>query len=62
MSYTSSTYLFFLAAVFFVYYIIRPKYRMYVLLVANILFYLAAGWDQFLVLLLAAAVSYAAAI
>mgnify|MGYP002539672217 CR=1 FL=1 len=61
MSYTSSTYLFFLAAVFFVYYIIRPKYRMYVLLVANILFYLAAGWDQFLVLLLAAAVSYAAA-
>ena len=61
MSYTSSTYLFFLAAVFFVYYIIRPKYRMYVLLVANILFYLAAGWDQFLVLLLAVAVSYAAA-
>ena len=31
---------------------------MYVLLVANVIFYLAAGFDQFLVLLLATAVSY----
>ena len=30
---------------------------MYVLLVANVIFYLAAGFDQFLVLLLATAVS-----
>ena len=34
---------------------------MYVLLVANVIFYLAAGFDQFLVLLLATAVSYVVA-
>ena len=51
MSYTSSTYLLFLVAVFCIYYIIRPRHRMYVLLVANVIFYLAAGFDQFLVLL-----------
>ena len=61
MSYTSSTYLLFLVAVFCIYYIIRPRHRMYVLLVANVIFYLAAGFDQFLVLLLATAVSYVVA-
>ena len=35
---------------------------MYVLLVANVIFYLAAGFDQFLVLLLATAVSYVVAV
>lgn len=58
MSYTSFIYLLFLVAAFLVYYIMIPKYRMYVLLGANLIFYLAAGWDQFLVLFLAVLVSY----
>lgn len=58
MSYTSAIYLVFIAAVFLVYYVMRPKYRWTVLLAANFIFYVASGWDNLLVMLLSITVSF----
>lgn len=62
MAYTSAAYLLFIILTFFVYYIIRPKYRWMVLLGANLIFYAASGWDNLLVLFASVTVSYLTAV
>ncbi|MBO5371429.1 MAG: MBOAT family protein [Lachnospiraceae bacterium] len=58
MSYTSFIYLLFLAIACLSYYLMPVKARWAVLLWANIVFYLFSGWDNFIFLLGAIAVSY----
>lgn len=62
MSYTSSIYLFFIIAVFLIYYVVRPKFRWVVLLLANFAFYAYSGWDNLLVIFCSITVSYLTAI
>ena len=58
MSYTSLVYLLFIAGTFLCYYIVQKKTRWIVLLAANLVFYLSAGWDELLLLMAAAISSY----
>lgn len=60
MSYTSGIYLLFILCTCFVYYIWPQKNRWVVLLAANFVFYMAAGWKGFLFLLVATVISYLA--
>ena len=58
MSYTSFGYLLLIAGTFLCYYIAPKKMRWMVLLVANLLFYLSAGWSELLLLLSAVTASF----
>ena len=58
MSYTSFIYLLLIAGTFLCYYIAPKKVRWVVLLIANIVFYLSAGWDELLILLAAVISSF----
>lgn len=58
MSYTSFTYLVFIAIACAIYYIVRPKYRWIVLLSGNLVFYFASGGDNFIFLLVSVVTSY----
>ena len=58
MSYTSGIYLLFIICTCLVYYVWPQKTRWGVLLAANFVFYMAAGWKEFLFLLAAMGVSY----
>lgn len=58
MSYTSFVYLLLVAGTFLLYYIAPKKMRWVVLLLANTVFYLSAGWSEFLILLVAVVASF----
>ena len=58
MSYTTMGFLFFVAALFIVYYIMPSKLRWIVLLIGNVIFYVASGWDNFVFLLASILISY----
>lgn len=58
MSYTSFVYLLLIAGTFICYYIAPKKIRWMVLLVANLVFYLSAGWEELLILLSATVASF----
>ena len=62
MSYTAFSYIFFVIALVIFYYIVRPKYRWYVLLFGNLVFYYMAGWDNLVFLVLSLVISYFVAI
>ena len=62
MSYTSFIYLVFLLITCLVYYICPLKFRWTILLVANIVFYAFAGWDNLAYLAGAILISYLAAV
>ncbi len=62
MSYTSFIYLVFLAVTCLVYYIFPLKARWVVLLAANMVFYVTAGWDNLIYLLSAILISYLVAL
>lgn len=58
MSYTSFGYLLLIAGTFLCYYIAPKKMRWMVLLIANLLFYLSAGWSELILLLSAVTASF----
>ncbi len=58
MSYTSFIYLVFLAVSCLFYYLCPKKARWIILLLSNFIFYISAGWDNFLYLLGAILISY----
>ncbi len=58
MSYTSFVYLLLIAVTFLVYYVVPCKVRWYVLLVANLFFYLSAGPAELAILLVAVVASF----
>lgn len=58
MSYTSGIYLVFIICTCIIYYIWPQKNRWIVLLAGNFVFYMAAGWKEFLFLIAAILISY----
>ena len=62
MSYTSFIYLGFLAVTCLIYYVFPLKIRWLVLVMANIVFYGYAGWDNLVYLLGAIVISYLVAL
>lgn len=62
MSYTSFLYLLFLIVFCLIYYIFPLRIRWVVMLIANLVFYAASGWDNLVYLLAAIFISYLSAV
>ena len=62
MSFHSFTFLFFLGAVLFVYYVLPSICRRWVLLSANLLFYWYVGWEKLVFLVATAIIVYSCSV